>query len=127
MKIPKRIQRLRAKGAKQPPNTRYCGRPSKYANNHKVETMIYDAEFDKWFDVPLKQAHENAVEDFLEDMSILLGNNPAYYDDLFNFDYLSCFCPPELPCHVDAIIQHMIRHAAILDEQNRQCAEIEVA
>ncbi len=107
MNIPKRWQRSRAKCAKQPASCRYCGRGTKYGNKHKVESDFWDAEFDKWFSIPLRQAHENAVEEYLEDMSIWLGNDPAYFDDLFNYKYISCFCPLDLPCHCDAIIEHL--------------------
>jgi hypothetical protein len=107
--IPTRWQRSRKAGARQPDSCKYVGRGTVYGNRHKVQTRFDEGGLTKPYTIPLKQAHENAVEDYLEDMSILLGNDPAFYDDLLNYEYISCFCPLDMPCHCDAIIEYLKR------------------
>jgi hypothetical protein len=103
----KRIQRKRTKGYRQPPNTKYCGRPTKWGNPFLVEEL----------------GAEEAVRRYKE---CILNNTMCYvyfyeikasvqYDrfkwmaenleQLRKYDYLSCFCPLDQPCHVDVLIR----------------------
>lgn len=40
---------------------------------------------------------------------LLSGQADAYFTELAGYDFLSCFCPLDSPCHVDAIIEEGIR------------------
>jgi hypothetical protein len=112
--IPTRVQRSRKAGSRQPEGTRYCGRGTKYGNDSVVEkdgdawvVDKYDAAI--WFD-NREYANEEAVERFQSlQMFWTLRADPAYYDDLLNYKHLSCFCPLDMPCHVDPIIEHLKR------------------
>lgn len=110
---PKRIQRKGTRGWRIPVNTRYCGRGTKYGNMHKVET---EGECFKVFDVDYfggnyryfmerKDAHAFAVKLYKKDTDEYFILNPKYFEELRGFDFLACFCPPSLPCHVDVLIE----------------------
>lgn len=102
-----RIQRKRLKGWRQPPNTRYCGRGTKYGNQHKIIVTL-----DGWVVDGVKfqtryDAQKYSVEKYKMDVLEELKRNPAYFDELKGYENLSCFCPLEMPCHVDAIIEFL--------------------
>lgn len=50
MKLPERIQRKRTKGWKQPANTRYCGRGSKWGNPFVVGRPYIEIHNSYFFD-----------------------------------------------------------------------------
>jgi len=128
MKTPKYTQRKRTKGYKSPPLTRYCGRGTKYGNYHAVieneggtggysvlererwdgnQTLYYFMHF-----VEKKEANAHAVKLFQKDLDSVIGDAPDCFDELLNYEHLSCWCSPSLPCHVkDAIIPHLERRA----------------
>lgn len=113
--IPTRVQRSRAKSAKQPPNTRYCGRGTKYGNEHVVEYVgsgWWAVDGEEHDDKKTVQAE--AVDMYIYDMQIVLRYKPEFFDDLLKYEHLSCFCPLDMPCHVDAIIEHLKRREAEL-------------
>ena len=130
MNIPTYVQRSRKAGAKQPPETYYCGRHNGYnpfANRHNIEQMgqYWYLWADEWirFD-DQTDAHNFSVTRYKRDMADLLNVESAYYDKLFDYKYLSCWCSVDMPCHVkDAIIPYLERRAREL-EQARQAAEI---
>ena len=105
--IPQRWQRSRKAGAKQPDSCRYVGLVTMYGNEHKVITGRF---LTKYF------AHEHAVNLYRLQMEENLHNDPAYYDDLLNYEYISCFCPLDMCCHADAIIEHLKLRAALKGE-----------
>ena len=115
---PKRIQRKRTKGYKQPPGTCYCGRGTKCGNDYKIITIdgrvpVYFVEneitgYKTGVIFSMEAAHAHAVDMYENvQMKINISGNPAYYDDLLNYENLSCFCPLDMPCHVDVIIKHL--------------------
>ena len=98
LEVPKRIQRSRAKGSRQPPNTRYCGRPTKWGNPFPIGEQYTRSEslevFRKAFwacELPVTPERVRA--------------------ELAVYDYLSCWCRPDQECHVDEYIR------AIYDER----------
>lgn len=120
----KRIQRTRKKGYKSPPNSRYCGRPTKWGNPFKDfgESVYFHAGYrwtilDPWVYFGLISRYGNSAKVFRD----LLMDPFAYevepeirkhfqlirdtHRDLESFDSLSCFCPLGKPCHVDALIE----------------------
>lgn len=105
--IPDRVQRSRKAGSKQPPNTRYCGRGTKYGNKYKVSDY---KDVSKW------DAHKYAFWHYAGSLQEIVKTDPAYYDDLLNYEHLSCFCPLDMPCHVDAIIEHLKRRVVEVDK-----------
>ena len=126
MNIPKRIQRKRTKGYKNPPNTCYCGRGSKWGNPFVVGRPLYS-----WGKAILTVAickHPNAyIEIFnsnLFDGIVTLEKSLEYYElwidwqiknnslditDLLKYDYLSCWCPLSQRCHLDILISKLIK------------------
>ena len=106
----KYVQRSRKKGDKQPPNTRYCGRGTKYGNMFEITeyqgSFVVDQEM---FDTK-QEAHEYATDCYRHNMKVILSYDQTYFDELLQYDHLSCFCDPSLPCHVkDAIIPHLVQ------------------
>jgi len=93
--MPIRIQRQRTKGYRQPPNTRYCGRPGPFGNPYSVTSNSrLDAHI-----------RNSAVEYFRIYAARKLKDNPAWLDELRQYDYLSCFCGLDQLCHVDVILE----------------------
>jgi len=89
---PKRIQRERTKGYKQPSKTFYMGRKaggSIYANPYLVEEYGRDEAVDR---------HMN----YLRELKLFSPDEfNARLDYLRQFENLSCWCPLEVRCHVD--------------------------
>lgn len=108
MKIPKRIQRKRTKGYKSPPGTRYVGRGTEYGNLYR--TQKYSNEYAQMVE------HHYAVACYEWQMKSNLSKDTAFYDDLLNYKFISCFCPMNLPCHCDPIIKHLEMRYKILKE-----------
>lgn len=93
---------------------RFCGRPSRWGNPWGAETCRCDSGhpvphwhvrsaagrvIGAWHDKRSAMAH--AVTCF---RSFVYSYPDTYFTDLLGFDFLSCFCPLNSPCHVDAII-----------------------
>ena len=99
IRLPVRIQRSRERGWRQPPNTKYCGRPSRYANPFVIGrghtrasslAAFRRAFWSKRLPVTPKKA----------------------YRELRRYDYLSCWCAEGEECHVDEyILAIRIRYA----------------
>ena len=97
---------------------RYCGRPSKWGNPFSVPkrpSIHPDGQpyWPVWVCViagkPIFEnvartrldALRSSIDYFAEDLD---SADDAYFTGLLGYDYLSCFCPLDQPCHVDAII-----------------------
>ena len=89
--VPERIRRSRAKGSRQPPNTRYCGRPTKWGNP---------------FPIGEEYTRTESLEAFRKAFwACELPMTPdTVRAELAAYDYLSCWCRPEQECHVDEYI-----------------------
>ena len=87
----KRIQRSRERGSRQPVNTKYCGRPTEWGNP---------------FPIGEEYTRAQALEAFREAFwARELPVTPAKVrTELAAYDYLSCWCRLEQPCHVDEYI-----------------------
>jgi len=106
MNIPQRWQRSRRAGAKQPDSCRYVGRGTMWGNENKVSG---------WLSSEQKiENHKRAVSFYKMDMKVWLSKSPDYFDDLLNYEYISCFCPLDMPCHCDAIIEHLRERIKVL-------------
>ena len=90
-----RIQRRRRKGWRQPPNTLYAGRPSKWAN-----PFVIGPDYDR----------EEAVAAFRR--AFWLGElrvNPEMVRvELAGYDHISCWCRLDEPCHCDEYIKALL-------------------
>ena len=86
-----RIQRSRRKGSRQPPNTVYGGRPSKWANP---------------FVIGQGYTREESVATFRAAFwSGQLPVNPLLARmELSLFDYISCWCRRDQSCHCDEYV-----------------------
>ena len=109
-----RVQRLRKKGYKTPENTVYVGRPTKWGNPFKVI-----GEKNIWFvveenDDPIcsfeteKEALDCCVEMYKEYISHEHNLGIVNVFDLKGKN-LSCWCPLNKPCHVDALLSILNR------------------
>ena len=96
--VPERIQRSRAKGSRQPPNTSYCGRPTKWGNPFPIAEEYTRTES--------LAAFRNAF--WACELPVTPERVRA---ELAAYDYLSCWCRPDQECHVDEYIR------AIYDER----------
>jgi hypothetical protein len=91
-----RVQRLRNRGYKTPPNTKYVGRPTIYGNPHKVgEGGVADAKF--------------AMELYRADLEAMQKNNLPKFEclmqGLVGYENVSCWCSLDKPCHADVLIE----------------------
>ena len=86
LRQPKRIQRKRTKGWKMPPGTVSVTRPGKYGNPYPVEVYGRQQAID------LFRADLLASKSKLANVMLLRGKN------------LACFCPLDLPCHADVLL-----------------------
>lgn len=120
----KRIQRSRKKGYKSPPNSRYCGRPTKWGNPFKYigDSVYFHAGYrrtvlDPWVYFGSIAEIGNSAKVF-RDLLMDLNSHKVepeirrHFDlirdthrDLEDFDSLSCFCSLDKPCHVDSLIE----------------------
>lgn len=98
--MPVRIQRRRAGGYRQPPSTRFCGRPSLFGNPFSLEEHGPDAVglHAKWLagDGPEQIRHRSRIYD----RAAVLEGLPG----LAAYEHLSCFCGIDEPCHVDTLL-----------------------
>lgn len=101
-----------------PFTVRYCGRPTRWGNPFSVPkrpSTHPDGQpyWPVWVCViagkPIVEnvartrldALRSSIDYFAEDLDSV---DNAYFTGLLGYDYLSCFCPLDQPCHVDAII-----------------------
>ncbi len=103
MNIPQRWQRSRKAGDKQPDSCRYVGRGTKYGNPVRVGNLDYKTH--------KPRTHQDVVNDY---RLVIAGRSIYYYDDLLNYEYISCFCALDMPCHCDAIIEHLKERIKVL-------------
>lgn len=85
---PIRIQRKRSKGWKNPPNTVYVGRPSKWGNPYKANATCNKEDVVRIF-----QDYLDVYEMADEIKKELKGKN------------LSCWCKIGEPCHADILLE----------------------
>ena len=92
-----------------------CTRPGRYGNPWRVVEVdgIWlaqaGAQAGVWWandrECPFHQSRRSAVAATIRQFRKLARLWPdAMFHDLAKFDCLSCFCPLDRPCHVDAII-----------------------
>ena len=91
--MPTRIRLSRTSGWRKPEGAVVVARPTRWGNPHRV-------------DEPTPEAHRRAVEAFREDL--LAGRLPYGVADvrraLAGRD-LACWCPPDLACHADVLLE----------------------
>ena len=103
-----RIQRSRERGSRQPANTKYCGRPTEWGNPFPIGEGYTRA-----------QALEAFREAFWDHE---LPVTPAKVrTELAAYDYLSCWCRLEQPCHVDEYIRAISCDHRLRDVDERSC------
>ena len=116
---PKRIQRQRTKGWRMPPNTIYCGRPSKWGNPYSFGHMdiglslkfYREALSGNWNPavVPSMYSDEqyrmfyDCRNEFIRRFKNIIPEEAArIYLRGFN---LCCWCPGDQPCHCDVLLE----------------------
>jgi hypothetical protein len=95
----KRIQRLRKKGWRLPPNTVYVGRPSKWGNP---------------FRIGVDGSREEVISKYRKWLIEKLKADPKFLDPLKGKD-LACWCPLTLPCHADVILETLSKNPSSFD------------
>jgi len=107
----KREQRLRGvKGYKHPPNCRSVVRGTMWGNPHRVVndggSWFVDSPYGRSCRFPSeRQAALLAVARFRMYASSKIAADPTWLDPLRRYDFLSCFCRLDMPCHVDTLIE----------------------
>ena len=106
---PKRIQRSRARGSRQPSNTKCCGRPTEWCNPFPIGGEFTRTEATKAFrkafwayELPVTPARARA--------------------ELVAYDYFSCWCRLDQECHVDEYIRAVLCTHEVPDSSGRRCA-----
>ena len=103
-----RIQRSRERGSQQPVNTKYCGRPTEWGNPFPIGEEYTRAQALEAFRAAF-WAYEMPV-------------TPARArTELAAYDYLSCWCRLEQPCHVDEYIRAISCEHRLRDADGRFC------
>lgn len=130
-----RVRRSRKKGSVTPPNTKYVGRPSYWANNYVVrreggvwvvfdnrdsrskysrqqlkKPMMFNSEFEAYqFAVDCYEkewfAYKNTDEYTIMDYYFVMCSYESVVQDLKGKN-LSCWCREDLPCHVDVLLRY---------------------
>jgi len=108
---PRRIKRERTRGWRAPAGARYVGRGTRWGNPNQITqtaTNGWNVNHDNGSSVGVfaskREAHRFAVEAYRAHLKA----NPKLADrarvELRGRD-LMCWCPPELPCHVDVLLE----------------------
>jgi hypothetical protein len=108
---PRRIQRRRTKGWRKPDGAVYVGRGTRWGNPNQIAPVDFggwNVNHDNGSSVGVfgskRDAHLFAVEAYRAH----LEDNPKLADrarrELAGRD-LMCWCPPELPCHADVLLE----------------------
>ena len=103
-----RIQRSRLKGSRQPPNAKYCGRPTEWGNPFLIGDEYTRAESLDAFRMAF----------WANDLTVTPERARA---DLAGYDFLSCWCRLDEECHVDEYIRaiHVERRKCSPGSQHR--------
>ncbi|WP_041797201.1 DUF4326 domain-containing protein [Pararhodospirillum photometricum] len=105
---PARIQRLRAKGWRMPPDTVYVGRPTIWGNHFVVDPSRavdhpdWRRNVDFWSVWPVSDA-ATAVQAYRE---MVLAQ--WWFQELIpglRGRNLACWCPLDQPCHADVLLE----------------------
>jgi hypothetical protein len=101
---PRRFQRSRRKGHREPQGVIYVGRPTVYGNPHRVEGIAPRG-------TPVNDEHRRIAVQRYED-DLLHGRLQVSVDDVkreLRGRHLSCWCALGSPCHADVLLRHANR------------------
>ena len=104
---PKRIQQKRVKGWRMPENAVSVCRPGRWGNPFQIGSTNWipvdsSGTWSKEPHPPLTR--EQAIQCFRYCTEFDLQQNPAYLEPLRGKD-LACFCPPNVDCHADVLLE----------------------
>ena len=136
--MPKRHQRTRAKGYKAPPNTRFVGKVGRGGNSKAVDwsnpfrVVPPPEKGGSWavkypggavgFYESKREAHRIAVKLYRGHLRRMIedDNTREKFVQLNCYDYLSCWCPIDMPSHVDIMIEELeqLRHPLYTNPPN---------
>jgi len=104
-----RLQRTRKKGYKNPDNSVYVGRPTKWGNRYRaLGDIVYflNPNNDKWCFIKNfpteKEAIEYAVEKYERTLSKKIIKEAKAE---LKGKYLLCWCKPTVKCHADILLK----------------------
>lgn len=111
--MPKRIQRMRSKGWKMPPDAVYVGRPTifgnpwtmagvrawlksvnvteTYSDRDRAENLVMNYRL--WVEGGLPVTMNGRLSEIRRRLSELRGKD------------LACWCKPDMPCHADVLLE----------------------
>jgi hypothetical protein len=106
MTAPKRIQRKRTKGWRMPEGVIFVGRPSKWGNpwrvgDHALVTWPYHPDVDVQTAREVVITPTLAVELYRQAFT---PDAPEARTELAGRD-LACWCPLDMPCHADVLLE----------------------
>lgn len=103
---PKRWQRSRRPGARQPASCRYCGRGTIYGNPFEIGYHEYGGHRRWW-------SREDVVNLYAQELDVIIADlhmtKEQYFAPLMGCEWLSCFCGLDEVCHVDVLIGRIER------------------
>lgn len=109
-----RIQMRRTKGWKKPEGAVYVGRPSMDSNRHMVvrDGRLWGVWIGGTMDTVTcgsrAEAHTLATALFRQDMEAARDRDPEAFAltvKRLRGRHLCCWCPPELACHADVLLE----------------------
>lgn len=102
----RRIQRSRAKGWRMPAGAVYVGRPSKWGNPFRIGWHGED-----------EGRHWDTAADVVEHYRYMLGMQADRTFAALRGHDLACWCPLDVPCHADVLLELALRAAPPADER----------
>jgi hypothetical protein len=116
----KRAQRKRTKGWRKPPNSRYVGRGTKWGNPHRVTRRgrWYYVDGDDPFSYYENEGYAvmRSIQMYAEHARKMLRLDRHWLDELFNYDFLLCWCELNDLCHADVLIEMIMAMQRASDE-----------
>jgi len=97
-----RIQRQRTKGWRMPEGARYVGRGTRWGNPFRPDRAIPAA--DVWEATQDRAAVLIAYRAWLREQ---LQQDPAFLDPLRAAPALACWCPLDVRCHADILVEQL--------------------
>ena len=111
---PKRIQLRRVKGWRKPEGAVVVARPSRDGNVYRVIRdgarwgVWQDGTTNTWQARDQADAHDLAVRLFRQDINMACASDPqaaALMRGRLRGKDLCCWCPPDLACHADVLLE----------------------
>lgn len=106
--MPERVQLIRKKGYRMPPNTRKVDRQTRWGNPFNA-TQIGCTFIHKGFPAPIiplrtEPSLDRCLDMYVAWLGAVLAREPDFLDPLRGMN-LACWCPLDRPCHADILLR----------------------